>query len=192
MAAETCDRLQPSRSPPRSFDPSAGAIYSMSLRCANHPDGHRSHHILWSALLLPVLATCSSPVAPPRSVPLLITNTTCTPGPCQAIRILAFPQNQPRTPGGWWSLDMGVITTATACVRIPPSAHFTIREAGTDRSVDIPWTSGDSLALGPWAPTGARFQATPSTEWFVPQSAPGWRVALPGSAPPRPAPACIA
>jgi hypothetical protein len=108
------------------------------------------------------------------------------------MRVLAFPQNQPRTPGGWWSIDLGTVTTATACVRIPPSAHFTINDVSTGTSVVVRWTSRDSLALGSWAPSGERFTATPSTEWFVPQRARAWRVALPGSARPRPARACIA
>ncbi len=185
--------LRLSRSPPRSLAPFAGANHSMSACCTSAPGGHRSHRVLWRALLLPVLATYSSPIAPPRSVPLMVTNTTCTPGPCQAIRILAFPQNQPRTPGGWWSIDLGTVTTPTTCVWIPPSAHFTITDISTGRSVVVKsWTSGDSLALGSWASSGAPFQATPSTEWFVPQRARAWRVALPGSARPRPARACIA
>src|SRR3982751_2364668 len=152
----------------------------MSAYPTTDSGGRRSHRLLWGALLLPMLALYSSPIGPPRSVPLMVTNTTCTPGPCQAIRILAFPQNQPRTPGGLWSLDLGIVTTPTACVRIPPSAHFTIKDVSNGASEVVPWTSRDSLALGSWAPTAARFTATPSTEWFVPQGARAWRVALPG------------
>src|SRR5690349_19692356 len=129
----------------------------MSAYPATDSSGHRSHRILWGALLLPILAWYSSPIGPPRSVPLMVTNTTCTPGPCQAIRILAFPQHQPRTPAGWWSLDLGTVTTPSACVRIPPTAHFTINDVSNGTSVVVPWTSRESLALGSWAPTGERF-----------------------------------
>ena len=74
-----------------------------------------------------------------------------------------------------FSVGPAVVTPGQA-----PTAHFTIKDVGNGTSDVVPWTSRDSLALGSWAPTAARFTATPSTEWFVPQRARAWRVALPG------------
>jgi hypothetical protein len=136
--------------------------------------------------------TARALLGPPRSVPLLVTNTTCTPGPCQAIRILAFPTKQFRTPGPFWSFTLGTITGATGCLRIPPTAIHSISDAGLGRTVVVrTWTSRDSLALGASAPSEPRPMESPSTEWFVPQRARAWQVALPGSALPKPAHACV-
>ena len=152
---------------------------------------HGSRIILWTALLLPVFAACSSAVAPPASVSVLVTNATCIPGPCQAIRILGFPQDQPRTPGGLWSIDLGIISAASACLTIPSEASFRVIDASSGKADTVTWTNRDSVALGSLAPAESRFQPGPTTEYFVPQHERGWSVALPGSSRPGPAGACI-
>lgn len=163
------------------------------LAFRRHPFAqYRSLSIPWRALLLPVFVGFYLSPTSPRTVPLLVTNTTCTPGPCQAIRVLAFPHNQPRTPGGFWTIDLGTVTGDSACFKIPPRASFSITDASSGRTAVVRrWTSRDSLALGALATTEPRFKEAPSTEWFVPQRAHAWRIALPGSARPKPTRACI-
>jgi hypothetical protein len=139
-----------------------------------------ARRIRFAALLLPMLATAASPTDAPRSVPVLVTNTTCTPGPCEAVRILAFPWSEFHTPGGMWKIDLGTITTPTACVTIPATAEFRITEQPSGKTTILPWTTRDSVALGTRRPGVEIFSATPSTEWFVPQRARAWSVALPG------------
>jgi hypothetical protein len=139
-----------------------------------------SRHLRWTALLFPVLATYSSPIDAPRSVPVLVTNTTCTLGPCAAVRILAFPGSELHTPGGMWKIDLGTITTATACVTIPATSDFRLTEQPSGTTTIFPWTTRDSMALGTRRPGVQIFSATPSTVWFVPQRARAWSVALPG------------
>jgi len=141
--------------------------------------------------LLLVAAACSSAVEPLSNVTILVRNGTCDPGPCQAIRVLAFPQNQPDTPGGLWSIDLGVVTGATTCLAIPSTARFTVTDAGTGAVAVTTWTTSNSLSLGPWPPSDARFTARPSTTSFVPGTANSWSVALPGAAAPVAANGCI-
>ena len=66
------------------------------------------------SLLIAGAPACSVFDEAPRPVSLLVTNATCNPGPCTAIRVLAFPDDQPRTPGGLWSLDLGTAQHAIA------------------------------------------------------------------------------
>ena len=82
-----------------------------------------------SVLCLGAIA-CSSSVEPSQSVTLQVTNQTCSPGPCAPLQILAFPSNQPKTPGGFWSLDLGVVTAASACLTIPANATFRVSGSG--------------------------------------------------------------
>jgi hypothetical protein len=140
-----------------------------------------------SVLLLSAIA-CSSPVEPSHSVTLQVTNQTCSPGPCTTLQILAFPSNQPHTPGGLWSVDLGVVTTASACLIIPGNATF--RVTGPGATTTYTWTSGIPLSLGTLLPTESRLQASPSTGTFVPANASGWSVILPGASGPTPSGAC--
>ena len=142
--------------------------------------GDGARRIRWAVFLFPVLATYSSPIGAPRSVPVLVTNTTCTPGPCEAVRILAYPWSELHTPGGMWKIDLGTITTPTACVTIPATSEFRITEEPSGKTTIIPWSTRDSVALGTRRPGVEIFSATPSTAWFVPRRARAWSVALPG------------
>jgi hypothetical protein len=151
---------------------------------------HLRISVRWTMALLVVTMGCTSAVEPLSNVTLLVRNTTCDPGPCQAIRVLAFPNNQPLTPGGAWSIDLGVVTTAIACLTIPPSAHFDVTDAGTGGVTVTRWTTNDALALAPWSPSDARFTAGPTTPSFVPATSMSWSVALPGSAVPAAAEGC--
>lgn len=146
-----------------------------------------------SLSLLPIVAAaigCSSAVDVPPSVTVLVTNSTCNPGPCTSVRILAFPddQHQPHTPGGLWSLDLGIVSTASACLNIPASAEFNV--TGPNGTTTYLWSTAHGLALGSLSPSQPALTAAPSTGRFVPASAAGWSVALPGSATPTPSTAC--
>lgn len=140
---------------------------------------------LAALLIAGFLPACQSNDTGNTSAPtLLVTNATCQSGHCDSLEILAFPSNRPRTPGGLWSIDLGLMTGPQSCVTLPPSATF--RVAGPDstgvvRSVTYTWTPALSLSLGAIAPADGRLDANPTTAEFLPASAAGWRVTLPGS-----------
>lgn len=137
------------------------------------------------------LLACSSAVEPLPVVTLQVTNATCNPGPCQAIRVLAFPQNAPITPAGGWSLDLGVVTSATACIALPSVARFTVTDAGTGVVTTTTWTIEEPFALASWPPSGARFTAGPTTPAFVAANGRSWSATLPGTAAPVVTPGCV-
>jgi hypothetical protein len=141
-------------------------------------------------VLLTMLVACSPVEGQSTAVPIQVSNATCAAGPCRPIRVLAFPLNQPRTPGGLWSLELGTLSTTSACLAIPAEAKFLIIGATTHDTVVVRWTSRDSVALGSLAPGESRFPAQPTTGYFVPRRKHGWSVALPGSSEPVPARAC--
>ena len=142
------------------------------------------------SVLCMVAIACSSSVSvePSQSVTLQVTNQTCSPGPCTPLQILAFPSNQPNTPGGLWSLDLGMVTGASACLTIPASATF--RVTGPGATTTYTWKSAIPLSLGTLPPTEPRLQARPSTGTFIPGNASGWSVTLPGASLPTPSGAC--
>ncbi len=153
----------------------------------------RHHHVsIPLFLLLAGALACSSATQPRANVTLLVTNTTCTPGPCTPLRIRAFPgmDVQPRTPGGLWSLDVGTVTTASACLTLPSTAGFYVIAAATNDTTTFTWTNADPMALGALGPTESALQASPDTREFVAAGAQGWSVALPGGATLAPADAC--
>jgi hypothetical protein len=123
-------------------------------------------------------AGCWSSTEPGRPVTLLVTNTTCTPGPCVPVRVLAFPDNQPHTPGGLWRIDLGVVSTASACGTIPASAEF--RVTGPPEGTTVwHWSTRNGVSLGGLLPGELALAAGPSTSSFVPMSESGWSVTLP-------------
>jgi hypothetical protein len=145
------------------------------------------------ALVLFLTISCSSSIEPRSGVTLLVTNGTCQGGHCDSLRVLGFPSNQPLTPGGFWSLDLGLITASKACFTLPPTAEFHVigvRADGTRGTTTFTWTSAKSLALGAQPPSSSRFQAGPSTTAFVPASAAGWQITVPGGSQATPSSAC--
>ncbi len=134
---------------------------------------------------------CSSTATPPIGVVvrMVVVNSTCSSGPCVPLRVLGFPQNQPRTPGGLWSLDLGTVTTS-ACLIIPPTATFRVTDAGSGATTTYTWTSADSLSLAALPSSASVLQATPTTGGFVPMSSAAWRVSLPSASLPTPIDAC--
>lgn len=136
-------------------------------------------------LALCVIVSCSPAVEPRSGVTLLVTNETCQGGHCDSLRVLGFPSNQPNTPGGMWSLNLGLITVPEACFTLPPTAAFYVIGAhgnGTADTTTYTWTTAKSLSLGAQTPSSSQLQANPSTTAFVPASAAGWRITVPGGA----------
>ncbi len=119
------------------------------------------------------------------TVSLLVTNSSCVASHCDSIDVLLFPANQPHTPGGFWSVDLGVITTPTACIKLPASAHFYVIAAPARSSADTTtysWTPAASFALGAIAPGGSRIMASPTTATVtIPAGTTGWGATLPGT-----------
>ena len=134
-------------------------------------------------------ACSSSSVAPLGPVTVLVHNSTCDTGACVPIRVLAFPANQPETPGGMWSLNLGSLATASGCFELPPSAVFTVSgPEGVEARYE--WTPTQRISLG-ISPAGASaLQASPSTDNFVPAASHGWSVNLPSGASLERAPEC--
>lgn len=139
-------------------------------------------------LLLAVLG-CSSHVAPRSDVTLLVINDSCQAGHCDSLDVLAFPSNQPHTPGGLWSIKLGRVTTPQACFSFAASAHFYVIGPTAD-TIKYLWTSADPLSLGALRPPGNPLMAGPSTATFVPAAADGWTVSLPSGAQATPAATC--
>jgi hypothetical protein len=144
------------------------------------------------ATILISLAACRDGTGPTLPSKLLVTNTTCASGPCATLDVLAFPSvpDQPITPAGPWSLDLGTVTGESACLTIPASATFTVTDAGTGAKTVTRWTTANRLSIGLVTPGQTRFQSGPSTGTFVPARAAAWRVDLPGTATPVPAIDC--
>lgn len=144
---------------------------------------------LSSIIALTVMALgCSSADEPTpyvgysTGVPILVTNGSCVGGSCAPLRILAFPSVTTSTPGGLWSLDLGVITTQQACLYIPAAAHFYVIGQEMNGSADttvITWTSAVPVALSAQPPSMTRFTSSPTTAEFIPDQAAGWRTTLP-------------
>ena len=129
-------------------------------------------------LVLLSLFACSSANEPRfSSATLLVENTTCD-STCAPLQILGFPTNQPNTPGGMWSIEIGVLTTRSGCFTIPASSTFRIISNGVTEKT-FTWTLLNPLALGAPVPPATRLQAGPSTATFVPATAAGWKVSLP-------------
>jgi hypothetical protein len=138
---------------------------------------------------LPLIAlACSSTVEPHSGITLLVTNGTCGAGSCSPLEILGFPDNQPGTPGGLWSIDLGLVTGSAACVTLPLSAKFLVI-GGADTTTYL-WTTARPLSLGAQSPSASRIFASPSTSSFVPAAAAGWRATLPGAAQVSASPLC--
>src|SRR6266511_6022809 len=146
-----------------------------------------------AALVLLAGLACSSTLEPRTGITLLVTNGTCLTGRCDSLEVLAFPSNQPHTPGGFWSVDLGLLTTPEACFTLPPSATFRVIGVSADGSRDttiFTWTTADPLSLGVQAPSDSRIQASPTTVAFVPANAAGWSITFPTGSRPSPRLAC--
>jgi len=144
-------------------------------------------------LILFVTISCSAAVEPHSGVTLFVTNASCQAARCDSLRVLGFPSNQPLTPGGLWSIDIGLVTASEACLILPPSAAFHViglRADGRADTTTYTWTSAKSLSLGALPPSSSRFQVLPSISAFVPSTAAGWRITIPTGSQATPSSAC--
>lgn len=138
--------------------------------------------IVLASLVFAALS-CSSSLDPRSGTALLVVNGSCVAGLCSSQEVLAFPSNQPNTPGGYWSLDLGTMSGPELCVTIPASATFRVIGVNADGSADTTkfiWTSALPVTLGVQPPSSSRIFASPSTSGFVPATAAGWSTTLPG------------
>ena len=140
------------------------------------------------ALLVVFACTSATEPEPPPSVTLLVTNATCSSGQCSSFEVRGFPSNQPHTPGGPWSLDLGTVTAGSACLTLPSADTFRVTSSG--KTTTYSWTSRDSLSLGILEPGQFWGHASPSTAEFVPANLAGWSVTLPGGTAVTPADVC--
>lgn len=131
-------------------------------------------------VLLLVTLACSSTTESLPTVTLLVTNATCNAGQCTPIQVLGFPSNQPHTPGGFWSIDLGLVTGPSACLTLPPSGEFRVGNASSGATTVYSWTVADPLALSAEPAPADRLRAVPITGPFVPAGADGWSIILPG------------
>jgi len=142
-------------------------------------------------VLLATALACSSPDEPGSGITLLVSNATCNAGQCETVRVYAFPDNQPLTPGGFWKLDLGTVSGESACLELPRSAKITVTGTSTIRYVTYEWTVDRLASLVGLLPSELAIPASPSTPQFVPATATGWSVTLPGGAAPAAADACV-
>lgn len=132
-------------------------------------------------LLLPL--ACDTATAPsPPGVTLHVMNATCALSACTALEVRGFPENQPGTPGGFWSMALGVVDSEAGCLVLPAADTFRVINAGTNDTTLYLWSSHEPLALGVLLPGENVLKAGPSTDLFVPAEAQGWSVTLPGGA----------
>jgi hypothetical protein len=132
-----------------------------------------------------VVFACTSPTEPGPSVTLLVTNATCEPGPCPSFQVRGFWTHQPvYTPGGRWSMDLGTVSTGSACLILPGADTFRVN------TTPYFWTSRDSLSVGILEPGQLLGPASPSTSAFVPANSAGWSITLPGGTAVTPADVC--
>lgn len=145
-----------------------------------------------AAALIAMASGCRADTGPVGGAPvaLLVSNATCATGACATIRVLAFPADQPITPGGMWSIVLGDVSGASACLTIPPSASFRVTDSGSGATTTTTWTTTRKLSLGAISQAQSPLQASPSTEQFVPATRAGWSVTLPGTASPASSAAC--
>lgn len=152
----------------------------LSTRHPGRRPAGRGVRLLLPGVLLALACSSSATTGPHGDVRLFVTNTTCDPGPCVTLDVRAFPDDQPHTPGGLWSIEVGTVEGEFDCLLLPRSGTFRVIDASSARTTTYTWTLSDPLSLGALRPGESGIMAVPSTETFVPAAAPGWSVSLPG------------
>lgn len=141
------------------------------------------------AAVLVAGACVSADTSPFGPVTVLVHNSTCDTGTCTPVRVLVFPDAETLTPNGSWTLDLGVLSTASGCFELPPSATFTVSgPEGVEARFN--WGPTQRTSLGAILPGQGALQASPNTTTFVPAESRGWTVDLPSGATLERGPAC--
>jgi len=133
---------------------------------------------------------CSSTTEPAGPVTVLVVNETCTPGPCVMLRVFGFPALQPQTPGGFWGFELGYVSGAVGCFRLPASDELRVADADTGATTTYAWTLDEPMALGALPGYSSMSMGQPSTAEFVPARSEGWTVFLPSGTTVTPDVAC--
>ncbi len=137
------------------------------------------------ALLVVFACTSATAPEPGPSVTLLVTNATCGSGQCSSFQVRGFWTHQPvYTPGGRWSMDLGTVSTESACLILPGADTFRVN------TTPYVWTSRDSLSVGILEPGQLLGPASPNTSAFVPANSAGWSITFPGGTGMTPADVC--
>lgn len=116
---------------------------------------------------------------------LLVTNSTCVPGPCMAFEvrgIVSAPSfNVPGQPQSGF-VFLGNVDSASACLRFPASLPLRLIRAnsatGRTDTLLSTWTVSDPVALV--ATYSAVSASLGRTAEFIPAGSAGWQVTLPG------------
>jgi len=132
-----------------------------------------------AAPLLLLSIACRSTEEPRHPGTLLVTNATCVPGPCVSVYVVAYPQNQPGVPIPW-HITLGTVAAPSACLSFPAADTFFVVSAATNDTSKTIWTPAIPVALGGLLSPADLWTAGPSTAEFLPTSATGWSVSLPG------------
>jgi hypothetical protein len=142
----------------------------------------RQGRLLPLALIAALLTVpgCTVFTGPNDRAALLVVNATCDPGPCLPLTVTGFPANQPHTPGGFWSVDIGFVYGASACLTIPESGSFDVLNADSGAKTTYTWKEDEPLALAAIEAHSSFMMSQPTTGEFVPTRSAGWRVTLPG------------
>lgn len=128
----------------------------------------------------------TDPKTDPSSPTLLVINATCDSGPCVAFQVRGWESifvvpGQP--PAGF--VQVGEVTSATACLQFPDSVRFTGTEVDSlgrvVRADTIYWTPANSIGLSALASGSGAFSPpfAFADSAIVPANAPGWRVTFP-------------
>lgn len=117
---------------------------------------------------------------------VMVTNTTCDPGPCIPLAIRGFIPKflvPGQAPSG--AMAIGTVDSASACLTIPASDSLVV--IGPSDTTVTRWTQDDDVILTAGDARGLTDHGyTPFeppmayTQEFVPAVAPGWHVAFPG------------
>jgi hypothetical protein len=131
---------------------------------------------------------------------VLVSNATCQAGHCDSIDVRLYPEHQVITPAGFWSVSLGLVTGAQACLMVPMSTIQRVVGSVTEVHTNpdgtttygpndhpdttmVTWTPSLPAALGETTPVSYFEDRNPGTDEFTPANAPGWRVTLPGGQP---------
>ena len=132
-----------------------------------------------TVVLVSVLAACSqSPTMPaaaaarsgPDSIMLRVTNTSDSAVEIGGFPDLRYPEPQPS--GG--IISLGWAPPGTSCLALPDSIVIHVSDAATGQPLDNTWrAASDGISI-----TGSGFSVT---KHFVPGTASGWNITVPGN-----------